>query len=179
MSTYEREISERCLDSRGAWSCRRGPVDRAHDAGHAARCLPPRVRSSQSAYLFEIDPSSLAFAPSPSLLPFRSVSGPSRPDSVTHTAHRPRRDAGEASVGGAHKSPSLLSPGCELAATAAELVCTVVCAPPSAGERERLSATGRSVAKRASLVLGVNRSRALSASRCWWSNVEMNGGTAF
>ena len=101
------------------------------------------------------------------------------PRGLTHTAHRPRRDAGEASVGGAHKSPSLLSPGCELAATAAELVCTVVCAPPSAGERERLSATGRSVAKRASLVLGVNRSRALSASRCWWSNVEMNGGTAF
>ena len=100
------------------------------------------------------------------------------PRGLTHTAHRPRRDAGEASVGGAHKSPSLLSPGCELAATAAELVCTVVCAPPSAGERERLSATGRSVAKRASL-LGVNRSRALSASCCWWSNVEMNGGTAF
>ena len=42
MSTYEREISERCLDSRGAWSCRRvQPTARtSHDAGHAARCLP-------------------------------------------------------------------------------------------------------------------------------------------
>ena len=99
------------------------------------------------------------------------------PRGQTHTHTAPeRRRRGER--GGAHKSPSLLSPGCELAATAAELVCTVVCAPPSTGERERLSATGRSVAKRASL-LGVNRSRALSASRCWWSNVEMNGGTAF
>ena len=78
MSTYEREISERCLDSRGrgAWSCRR-VQSTARTTRHAARCLPPRVRSSQSAYLFEIDPSSLAFALSPSLLPFRSVSGPS------------------------------------------------------------------------------------------------------
>ena len=53
MSTYEREISERCLDSRGrgAWSCRR-VQSTARTTRHAARCLSPRVRSSQSAYLF-------------------------------------------------------------------------------------------------------------------------------
>ena len=55
MSTYEREISERCLDSRGAWSCRRvQPTARTTPATRraASPCLPPRVRSSQSAYLF-------------------------------------------------------------------------------------------------------------------------------
>ena len=157
------------------------PADRAHDAGHAARCLPlpPPESALKSERLFVLnrpfEPRIRTIAES-TPVPFRF-----RALAARHTPTPPRRDAGEASVcerGGAHKSPSLLSPGCELAATAAELVCTVVCAPPSAGERERLSATGRSVAKRASL-LGVNRSRALSASRCWWSNVEMNGGTAF
>ena len=158
------------------------PADRAHDAGHAARCLPlpPPESALKSERLFVniCFKSTLRASHSHHRRVYsRSVpfQGP-RGQTHTHTAPE-RRRRGER--GGAHKSPSLLSPGCELAATAAELVCTVVCAPPSAGERERLSATGRSVAKRASL-LGVNvRSRALSASRCWWSNVEMNGGTAF
>ena len=107
MSTYEREISERCLDSRGAWSCRRvQPTARTTPATRraASPCLPPRVRSSQSAYLLifvlnrPFEPRIRTIAES-TPVPFR-FTGPSRPDTHPQAPDAGvRRDAGEASVG--------------------------------------------------------------------------------